>query len=170
MVVVQLAANKCHHVLYFYNFCVAPFDVLNNKTVFPHAIHPPPLATSSPHSLPLPMLTISWLLCFPFMFWPLKAKTMPIALFYDGVCVHIPNKGAGCGTAKPDRGRLAWDHRRPRHHVLWAPLTYSWRERAKPLGVRAVAAHAGCCVFLFFCFLSWTKLLANRLVAINGGT
>ncbi len=43
------------------------------------------------------------------------------------------------------------------------------RERAKPLGVRAVAAHAGFCVFLCFCVLSWTELLANRLVAINGG-
>jgi hypothetical protein len=53
--------------------------------------------------------------------------------------------------------------------VLWAPLTYPWRERAKPLGVRAVAAHAGCCVVLCFCVSSWTKLLANRLVAIDGG-
>ncbi len=43
------------------------------------------------------------------------------------------------------------------------------RERAKPLGVRVVAAHAGCCVFLCFCVLSRTKLLANRLVAIDGG-
>jgi hypothetical protein len=43
------------------------------------------------------------------------------------------------------------------------------REMAKPLGVRAVAAHAGCCVFLCFCVLSWTELLANRLAAINEG-
>jgi hypothetical protein len=35
------------------------------------------------------------------------------------------------------------------------------RERAKPLGVRAAAAHAGCCVFLCFGVLSWIELLAN---------
>jgi hypothetical protein len=43
------------------------------------------------------------------------------------------------------------------------------RERAKPLGVRAMAAHAGCCVFLCFCVLFWTELLASQLVAIDGG-
>jgi hypothetical protein len=31
---------------------------------------------------------------------------------------------------------------------LGAPLTLPWRERAKPLGGRAAAAHVGCCVFL----------------------
>ena len=43
------------------------------------------------------------------------------------------------------------------------------RERAKPLGARVVAAHAGCSVLLCFCVSSWTELLANRLVAIDGG-
>ena len=95
------------------------------------------------------------------MFRPLKAKAMPITLFFDGVCICISNKGTGSGTAKPDHGRLAWDHRRPQRHVLWAPLTYPWRERAKPLGARVVAAHVGCCVLLCFCVSSWTaELLA----------
>ena len=151
----------------FYIFCVAPFDVPNDGTVFPHALHPP--RATSPDSLPPPMLTLGWLLCFPFMFQPLKSKTMPIALFFDGVCVDISNKGTNRGTAKPGQVHLAWDHRRPGRHVLWAPLTYPWRERAKPPRVRAVAAHAGCGVFLCFCVSSWTKLLANRLVAIDGG-
>ncbi len=51
------------------------------------------------------------------------------------------------------------------------------RERAKPLGDRAVVAHAGCCVFLCFCVfvflcfcvLTWTELSANQLVAIARG-
>ncbi len=153
--------------MYFYNFCVTPFDVPNNGTVFPRALHP--LHTTSSDSLPPTMLTLGWLLCFPFMFRPLKANATPIALFFDGVCVGISNKGTGCGTAKPDHGHLAWDHRSPRRHVLWVPLTYPWRERATPLGDRAVAHHAGCCVFLCFCVSSWTKLLANQLVAIDGG-
>ena len=160
VLVCRLAANECHHVLYFSNFCVAPFDIPNDGTVFPHALHPP--CATSPDSLQPPMLTLGWLLCFPVMFRPLKAKAAPIALFFDGVCVGVPNKGTGRGTAKPDHRRLAWDHRRPRHHVLWAPLTYPWRDRAKPLGVRAVAAHAGCCVLLCFCVLSSTKLSAIR--------
>ncbi len=95
------------------------------------------------------------------------AKATPIALFFNGVCVSIPNKGTGRGTTKPDHRRLAWDHRRPQRHVLWAPLTYPWRERAKPLEGRVAAAHVHsywllcdlCC-----CVLSWTVLLANQLV------
>ncbi len=83
---------------------------------------------------------------------PLKAKATPIALFFDGVCVGIPNEGTGRGTAKPDHGRLAWDHRRPQRHVLVAPLSYPWRERAKPLGGRAAASHVGCCVFCVVVF------------------
>ena len=39
----------------------------------------------------------------------------------------------------------------------------------KDTGGRAVADHVGCCVFLCFCVSSLTELLANRLVAINGG-
>ncbi len=87
---------------------------------------------------------------------------MPIVLFFDGVCVGIPNKGTGRGTAKPDHGRLAWDHRRPRCHVLWAPLTYPWRERAKPLGGRAAAAHVGCCVFCVLCVVVFERTISYR--------
>ena len=146
----QLAANLCHRVFYIYHFCIAPFNITNDGTVFPHALHPQ--RVTSPDSLPPPMPTLGWLLCFPFKFWPLKAKAMPITLFFDGVCVGIPNKGTSRGAAKPDHRRLAWDHRRPRRHVLWAPLTYPWRERAKPLGGRAAASHVYCCVFCVVVF------------------
>ena len=50
-----------------------------------------PRATS-PDSLPPPMLTLGWLLCFPFMFQPLKAKTMPIALFLMGSLLAFQTK------------------------------------------------------------------------------
>jgi hypothetical protein len=145
VLVCRLAADLRHRVFYYYYFCIAPFDIPNDETVFPHALHPP--GATSPDSLPPPMLTLGWLLCFPFKFWPLKAKDKPIALFFDGVCIGVPNEGTGRGTAKPDHRCLSWDLRRPRRHVLWAPLTYPWRERAKPLGVRVVVAHVGCCVF-----------------------
>jgi hypothetical protein len=77
----------------------------NNGTVFPRALHTPRATT--PDSLPPLMPTLSWLLCFPFRFWPLKAKATPIAIFFDGVCVGVPNEGTGCGTAKPDHGQLS---------------------------------------------------------------
>ena len=50
-------------------------------SVSPHA---PPPCTTSTDSLPLLMPTIGWLLCFPFKFWPLKAKATPIALSLMG--------------------------------------------------------------------------------------
>ena len=135
----------------FNYFCIAPFDVPNNGMAFPPTLQPP--QATSPDSLPPLMPTLGWLLCFPFRFWSLKAKATPIALFFDRVCVGVPNKGTGRGTTKPDHGRLAWDHRRSRRYVLVAPLSYPWRERATPLGGRAVASHVGCYVFcaVVFC-------------------
>ncbi len=78
--------------------------------MFLHTLHL--LRATFPDSLPLLMLTLSWLLCLPFKFWPLKAKATPNALLFDEVFVGVPNKGTGRGAAKPDHGRLAWDHRR----------------------------------------------------------
>jgi hypothetical protein len=53
----------------------------------------------------------------------------------------------------------------PQHRVLWAPLTYPWSERTKPLGGRAAAAHlvVVCfvfCVMVAFGFLA--KVLYQR--------
>ncbi len=99
------------------------------------------------------MPTLSWLLCLHFRVQPLKDKATSIALLFDGVCVGIPNEGTGRGTAKPDHAHLAWDHSMPGCHVLWTPLTYPWRERAKPLeGTRVAVAHVGSCVCCVLCF------------------
>ena len=60
------------------------------------------------------------------------------------------NKPTNSGTTKPDHRCLAWDHRRPRRHVLWAPLTYPWKERAQLMRGWEAAVDVGCgCVFLF---------------------
>jgi hypothetical protein len=48
------------------------------------------------------------MLCLSFKFQPLKAKATPIALFFDGVCVGIPNKGTNQGATKITRASLAW--------------------------------------------------------------
>ena len=121
-------------------------------TAFPHALRPP-CTTSQDSLLPL-MPTLGWLLCFPFKFWLLNAKAMPIILFFDGVCAGVPNKGTGHGTAKPDHRQLAWDNRRLRCHVLVVPLSYPWRGREKLLGDRVAASHVGrCCVFCVLCFV-----------------
>ena len=98
----RLVADLCHHVFYFNYFCIAPFDVPNNGIAFPPPLQPP--RATSPDSLPPLMPTLGWLLCFPFKFQPLKVKATPITLFFDWVCVGIPNKGTGHGTAKPDHG------------------------------------------------------------------
>jgi len=50
----------------------------------------------------------------------------------------------------------------PRHHALWAPLSYPWSERTKPLGGRAAAAHL-VVVCVVFCVVVASGLLANVL-------
>jgi hypothetical protein len=122
-----------------------------------HTLHP--LRATSPESLPPIMPTLGWLLCFPFKFWPLKAKAPFCLYFLTCVDLHPPNKSPNSGATKPDHGHLAWDHRRPRRHVLWAPLTYPWREKATLLEGRAEAAHFGwlLCLCLVFCdVFEWT--------------
>jgi hypothetical protein len=106
VLICQLAANLRHRVYYFHYFCVAPFDVPNNGTAFPHALHPP--RATSPDSLSSLMPTLGWLLGLPFKFWPLKAKATPITLFFDGACVGAPNKGKDCSAAKDVGMSLAW--------------------------------------------------------------
>ena len=60
------------------------------------------------------------------------------------------NKPTNSGATKPDHRRLACDHWRPQCHVLWASLTYPWRERAKLMRGWAAAVDVGCrCVFLY---------------------
>ena len=60
------------------------------------------------------------------------------------------NKPTNSGATKPDHRRLACDPWRPQCHVLWASLTYPWRERAKLMRGWAAAVDVGCrCVFLY---------------------
>ena len=115
-----------------------------------------PPTRSKPHAPPLssfPTLTANTTLGWLLWLGHFKATNEPFSLnFWACVALRPPNKPTNGGAAKPDHGRLAWDHRRPCHHVVWVPLTYPRRQRAKPLGGRAVAAHVGCCVV---CVLCW---------------
>ena len=115
-----------------------------------------PPTRSKPHAPPLsffPTLTVITTLGWLLWLGHFKATNEPFSLnFWACVASRSPNKPTNGGAAKPYHGRLAWDHRRPRHHVVWVPLTYPRRQRAKPLGGRAVAAHVGCCVV---CVLCW---------------
>ena len=111
-----------------------PNHLPNGDAMSLHALHPPPppRATSPISLLPGPP-TFSWLLCLPFNFRPLMAKS-PFPLYFS-MCVVLwcpPNKPAYGGITKPDHWRLLWDHRRLQRHVLWAPLTYPRSERVKP--------------------------------------
>ena len=108
----------------FQFFCVGPFEVQNNGTAFPHMLHPPH-ATSSTSKLPLTLIN-GWLLCFPFKFWPLKAKATPIALFFDGVCTGTPNEGTSRGAAKPAGASLSWNQWETLHQELgpWRMLPW----------------------------------------------
>ena len=44
--------------------------------------------------------------------------------------------------------------------MLWALLTYQWRERAKPLEGRAAASHVGCWGFCALCVVVFEQTLS----------
>jgi hypothetical protein len=93
---------------------------------------------------------------------------MPIALFFDEVCVSTSNKGTSSRESKPAAGRLQRTHSKLLCLDLslrpWRMLP--WQKMAKPLEGRVVAAHVGCCVFcVFLCFvLCSSSLLATGMV------
>ena len=86
-------------------------------------------------------------------------RTTPLSSLYFlmGLC-FAPQTGTGEVTVSS--AQLA-----PTHCVVtlgatapWvggALLTFPWRERAKPLGGRAAAAHVGCCMFCIFVLWLW---------------
>ena len=66
----------------FYNFCVNPFDVPNDRTVFPHALHPP--HATSPDSLPPTMLTLGDCCVFLLSFDHVRPRPRPSLYFLMG--------------------------------------------------------------------------------------
>ena len=60
-------------------------------------------------------------------------------------------KGTDRYAAKLSGACLAWNHGEMLRRELEAHLVYSWRERAKPLRGRAVAAHVVYRVFYVLC-------------------
>ena len=57
--------------------------------------------------VPLALCQLSgWLWCRIIKWQPPKANATPIALFFGGVCVGAPNKGASWGEREPAAGRL----------------------------------------------------------------
>ena len=117
----------------------------------------PPLAFTRASPLPFRQLS-GWLWCWIIKRRPPKAKAMPIALFFDGVCVSAPNEGTSSHKRKPATGRLHRTHSKLLCLDLrpWGMLP--WRKMAKPLEGRAMAAHVGCwvfCVFVFCVVFEW---------------
>jgi len=100
--------------------------------------------------------------------WPFSGPDpLPSLYFFDGLHFFGPNKGTSSGKRNPDSVHLIRTHGKPRCHELWAPLTYPWRKRAKPLEGRAVEAHFVVVVCVMFCVcvcVCCNILLANRLV------
>jgi hypothetical protein len=138
-------------VFYFIVLCVAQFDNWGIETASPHTLYHP--RTSFPTSIwPLPSTTS--LFFGIFIDWqPPKAKAMPIALFFDVVCVSAPNKGTSSCEHEPTTRRLQRTHSKPLCLDLRPWRMLPWQKMAKPLEGRAVAAHVGCCVLCVFCAL-----------------
>jgi hypothetical protein len=79
---------------------------------------------------------------------------MPIALFFDGVCVSAPNEGTSSRKRGPAVGHLQWTHSKPLCLDLWPWRMLPWQKMAKPLEGRAVVADVGCCV-VFCVVFEW---------------
>ena len=155
----QLALDKCHHVLYFYFLRHSIWHPKWWDGVPPQAPWPAHLLSNiQPVAVADSRLIVTS--------YPQTAATSgqsPAHLsIFDVSLFGAPNRKISHGAAKPDGAHLAWAYTKWRHHDLGAPLTYPWRERAKPRGVRVVVAHAGCCVFLCF-----SVVVVNGLLATN---
>jgi hypothetical protein len=86
-----------------------------------------------------------------FIDWqPPKAKAMPIAQFFDGVCIITPKEGTSSRKREPTTGHLQQTHSKQLCLDLRPWRMLPWQKMAKPLEGRAVAAHLGCCVFCVF--------------------
>ncbi len=123
----------------------------------PLNLPPPNDYMASPHTfchnrvssimIPSPLTpTFGWLLRLTSKRLPHKAKTRSLSLFFNGSRFGAPCKETSCGDREPTTGRLLLTHGESRRQDLGAPLSYPWRERAKPLEGRVAAAHFGCCV------------------------
>ncbi len=153
-------------VFYFYYFCVAQFNNRGVETASSHTLYH--RRASFPMLIqPLPSTT-SWLLGI-FIDWrPPKAKATPIALFFDGVCVSTPNKGASSHERESTTGRLQRTHSKPLCLDLRPWQMLPWQKMAKPLEGRVAAAHLGYCVFCVFCALCCVRAAFNSLSAMDG--
>jgi hypothetical protein len=114
--------------------------------------HPQTIIWRPPHtfccdrvsSMMIPSLlspTFGWFLHLTSKWWPPKAETPSLSLIFDGLHFGAPSKRTSCGNRKPATWRLLWIHGELRRQDLGAPLPYPWRERAKLLEGRVVAAH-----------------------------
>jgi hypothetical protein len=76
---------------------------------------------------------------------------MPIAQFFDEVCVSASNEETSSRECKPTTDCLQRTHSKLLclDLRLWRMLP--WQMMAKLLEGRAVAAYVGCCVFCVFC-------------------
>jgi hypothetical protein len=81
---------------------------------------------------------------------PPKAKAMPIAIFFAGVCISAPNKGTSSRERKPTTDLLQRTHSKPLCLDLRPWWMLPWQKMAKPLEGRAVVAYVGYCVIVVF--------------------
>jgi hypothetical protein len=114
--------------------------------------HPQTIIRRPPHTflrnrvsskmIPSPLTpTFGWLLRLMPERRPTKAETPSLSLIFVGSRFGAPSKRMSCGDCEPATRGLLWTHGESRHQDLGAPLPYPWRERAKPLEGRVVAAH-----------------------------
>ncbi len=122
--VVDLRPSKGNGVFYIYISSLFEFVTSKDWTPPPHKLQPP--RASSPTSiLPRPPTTI-WLLYPPIKWWPPKAEAPFPFYFIDVPSFHPPNRWTSHRAAKPDHGRLAFNHRKLRRHWLVAPIAFPW--------------------------------------------
>ncbi len=135
------------------------FLLLNLPPPNDYTASPPTFCRNRVSSMMIPSpltLTFGWLLRLTSKQWPPKAKTPSLSLIFEGSCFSAPSKRTSRGDREPATGRLLWTHGELRHQDLGAPLPYPWRERAKPLEGRVVAAHldvVGCWLWVVGCGL-----------------
>ncbi len=119
-------ARMYYNLVFFSSFESPPPNRCDS--VSPRAPHRPRLLFDIP---PAAAADYYLIVVFLFKVRPPKANTPLSISFFDVPSFRPPNRQTSHRVAKPDHGRLALDHREPRHHWLVALIAFPWRDEVE---------------------------------------
>jgi hypothetical protein len=133
-------------------FCCSVQQPKRQANIATHTLHPGRVSSRIPS--PPPTLSFGWMLHKIIEWWPPKADTLSLSLFFYRLHFGTPMKDRRAARAHPTHRTI--------DRLIGSSGAKTWvyggcchEERGpKPLKGRAAVAHVGCCV-LRLCFVLW---------------